>query len=77
MFEKYRLNCTHPGCNGRMIVEQAVSAGLRLGDLVPGDSANPSYGRCPKCHRYMMKVTYTTPPQQPLPPEGFSKIPKT
>jgi len=75
LFVPYILACTHPGCTGRQKIEQALSAGLTLGSLVPVDPADPAYGRCPKCRRNVMKVMEAPAPVKPPPPKGFSKIP--
>lgn len=75
LFAKYKLACTFLGCTGKSIVEQAESAGLRVGELVPEDSANPSFARCPKCRRCVMKVVEGPPPPEARGPVGFSRIP--
>jgi hypothetical protein len=75
LFGQYRLECTHPGCSGRALIDQAMSAGLRVGDIVPEDSSNPNFGRCPLCRRCMMKVVEAPPGPEPILPQGFSRIP--
>lgn len=75
MFAKYRLSCTHPGCGAIRWIEQAFSAGLREGDMVPPDPSDPVFARCQRCQRYKMKVVEGPPQSEPLLPEGFTKIP--
>lgn len=75
VFAKYKLACTQLGCAGTQIVEQAQSAGLLLGSMVPFDPNNPSYGRCPRCRRNHMKVVEAPPSPKPRPPKGFTKVP--
>jgi hypothetical protein len=75
LFFPYPLVCTFEGCGGRQLVEQAMSAGWKLGDIIPYDSSHPDVGRCPRCKRYLMKVTGAPPPAKPIPPKGFTKIP--
>lgn len=75
LFAKYKLACTFPGCTGKSIVEQAQSAGLQLGELVPEDSANPNFARCPRCRRCLMKVVEGPPLPDPKGPEGFTRLP--
>jgi hypothetical protein len=75
VFAPYDLECSWPGCGGKQKVEQAHSAGLRVGDLVPMDGSDPSYGRCPMCKRHAMKVKKGPEPAKPKGPKGFTKVP--
>lgn len=72
---KYTLQCSGPGCAGQLILDQNYGVGWKLGDKVPMDPSNPTYGRCPQCKRHNMQVTKA--PSSPLPkkPAGFTKIP--
>lgn len=76
LFQEYKLQCTFPGCVGGQVVEQPTSAGLKLGDIVPMDPSNHLYGKCPKCHRYQLKVVKAPKPAKPQPPKGFTSIPE-
>jgi hypothetical protein len=75
LFYPYRLACTHPGCNGMQLVEQAMTAGWTLDALIPEDPSHPDVGRCPRCKRCKMKVVVAPPPPKPKPPKGFTRIP--
>jgi hypothetical protein len=75
LFVQYKLECTHPGCPGVMVLEQAISAGWKEGQLLPEDKSHPDVGRCPRCQRYMMKVVSAPPPPKPVPPKGWVKVP--
>ncbi len=75
VFAKYKLVCTYPGCKGAQQIEQAQSAGLRIGDLVPEDPGNFHYARCPRCKRTQMRVVEAPEPPKPKTPVGWTKIP--
>ena len=75
LFFKYELVCTHPGCKGRRIEDQGLSAGLRLGELVPGDPSRFEYARCPICKRCLMKVNNEPPRPKNKQIKGFTKLP--
>jgi len=75
LFFAYRLECTHPGCYGKSLIEQAMSAGWEPGTILPHDASHPDVGRCPVCKRYLMKVTNSPPPKKPVEPKGWTKIP--
>lgn len=75
LFTEYKLTCTHPGCFGKVLVEQAMSAGWALGQLIPEDHTHPDVGRCPVCKRHKMRVTSAPPPPKPVDPVGWTKIP--
>ena len=75
IFGEYEAACTQTGCQGRLILEQAQSAGWRLGELIPYSPGEPVMGRCPVCKSHKMKVTRVPqPPPVKLPP-GFTRIP--
>lgn len=74
-FFRYKLACTGEGCPGDRFVEQALSAGWKLGDVIPRAYAPPGEGTCPICKRTNMKVVEAPPPPEPVLPEGWSKIP--
>ena len=76
LFVAYRLACTHPGCTGLQSIEQAMSAGWQLGDVIPYDASHPDVARCPRCKRHNMKVVAAPEPLQPDPPKGFTEIPR-
>ncbi len=77
IFTFYRLRCTFPGCAGDAIIEQAMSSGLDIGYVIPENTSDPAYGRCPICKRYMMRVVEVADgPPEPPSPQGFSKIPE-
>lgn len=75
IFGRHEARCGHPECGlGRIVFDEAFSAGYRIGDAVLSGS-DPTQGRCPLCKRYSMKVT-TVPETKPLPnPTGFTSIP--
>lgn len=75
MFGRHEAKCVHPECGrGRIIFDEAFSAGYKIGDAVLSGS-DPAHGRCPLCKRYSMKVT-NIPEVKPLPsPTGFTSIP--
>lgn len=75
LFFAYRLVCSMPGCHGKALVEQAMSAGWAEGDILPHDPTHPEVGRCPVCKRHRMKVTNVPTPKKPQPPKGWTKIP--
>ena len=75
IFETYLLKCSWKGCAGTRKLEQAASAGLRLGDLVPADPGDFNYARCPRCRRCNMVVAEMPPTPPPVGPKGFTKIP--
>lgn len=75
LYGDYTLACSHPGCAGKSIQQQAISSGLRPGDLVPEDPSDPSFARCPLCKRHQMKVLTIPSPATQRAPNGFSKIP--
>lgn len=72
--EEYTLTCQHAGCNGVRRIEQVGSAGLVLGAMIT-KSADPDYGRCMRCQRYLMKVTAVPPAPVPANLSGFTRIP--
>lgn len=72
---KYTLECQHPGCGGKLIAEQNHGVGWSVGTIVPMDPSVPTYGRCPRCKRYNLKVTKAPEPPPPAKPKGFTKIP--
>jgi hypothetical protein len=68
LFKEHELQCTFPGCGFKQLLDQAESAGWKVGDIVPFSRAHPEIGRCNKCKRHMMKVTKAPePPLQPGP----------
>lgn len=73
--EAYTLTCQHKGCGASRIIQQAASAGLSLGSMVPKSLADPDYGRCLRCKRYKMKITGAPAPPEPVKPLGFTRIP--
>lgn len=75
IFAHFTLSCTQDGCGGMQKVEQAASAGLTLGSMVPVDPQNPAFGRCPKCRRNSMKVMEVPAPRRSQSQTGFTKIP--
>lgn len=75
VFATYKLECTHPGCKGKVQIDQAQSSGLRVGDIVPADPGDFSFGRCPMCKRTMMRVVSGPPTPKKQPPKGFTKVP--
>lgn len=75
LFVEYVLVCTHPGCIGRRTIEQAESAGWRVGDIIPEDSTHPDVGRCIVCKRHKMKVVKAPEPPVPPGPKGWTRIP--
>ncbi len=75
IFQTYKLACTWQTCGGTVLLDQAASAGLVLGSLVPGDPSDFHYARCPRCKRCLMKVVEAPKQAEPLPPRGFTKIP--
>lgn len=75
LFTSYKIECTFPGCGGHGTLKQALSAGLKVGDLIPPDPADFHFGRCARCKRTQMKVV-AGPPLVALPPlKGFTKVP--
>lgn len=74
-YVEYRAKCTHGGCKGTLKLTQAISAGWRLGDMVPEDSTNHTYGRCPHCKRYKMQIVQVPGIKPPAKTRGFTKIP--
>ncbi len=76
LFFPYSLACTHAGCQGKQLIEQAQSAGWVLGMIIPEDSSNPEVGRCPKCRRCKMKVVNAPEPPKPKGPIGWTKVPE-
>jgi len=72
---QYTLACQHEGCGHMRIIKHFVSAGLKIGDMVPQSPAEPDFGRCLRCKRYSMKVTAAPPPPAPLKPKGFTRVP--
>lgn len=75
LWVQYEAFCTFPDCAGHLKLENAESAGLQVGSILPHYSAEPSFGRCPLCKRYQMKVTKGPPPREVRLPQGFTKIP--
>lgn len=75
LWVKYKLRCSHPGCPGTRIAEQAATAGLKVGDTVPDDPTDFEFGRCPRCRRTKMVVVEGPPPPKPQLPTGWNKIP--
>ena len=75
LYQKYELTCTWDGCGGKRLFEQAASAGLVLGSLVPEDPSEPTIGRCPRCKRCKMKVTGVPTPAVVPYDNGFTNIP--
>ncbi len=75
IFAEYRLACTHPGCFGKVILEQAESAGWKLGQVISEDLSYPSLGRCPVCKRHKMKVVKAPEPPKPTGLKGWTKVP--
>lgn len=76
MWGDYEAQCETTGCPGKLHFEYALSAGLRIGDVIPYDSGYPTFGLCPHCKRYRMRIT-SAPEPPPIPgPVGFTKIPK-
>lgn len=75
IFFKYLLECTHPGCTGKLEIEYPQNGGWALGGLVPEDPSHPEVGRCSKCKRYKMKVVRVPDPPAPMKPVGWNKVP--
>jgi len=76
LFAEYKLECTHPGCHGRRTVQQAMNAGLKLGDIIPEDLTVPDFGRCPMCRRHIMKIVKAPEPPKPPGVKGWNRVPK-
>lgn len=74
LFFKYELRCTHPGCPGKRLVDQAISANWQLGDVIDQNPQDDSV-RCPLCKRTKMKVASLPPQKEPTPPVGWTKVP--
>ena len=72
LFVEYELTCTHPGCEGKRLIDQAETAGWVLGTVVPFSPAHPEVGRCHKCKRHTMKVTKAPDPPPPRGPKGWA-----
>jgi hypothetical protein len=75
IFTKYRLVCSHPGCKGRQEIDQAQSAGLQVGSIVPDHPQDFHFGRCPICKRTGMRVVQGPPVPAPQKPKGWVRIP--
>lgn len=75
LFQTYKLRCTWKDCGGTRLIEQAPSAGLRLGELVPPDPSDFNYARCPRCRRCKMQVIEVPPAPEPVGPKGFTRVP--
>lgn len=75
LFAQFEARCTFGGCNGRILFDEAQSAGLKVGDKLTYQSSNPTYGRCPLCQRHMMQISRAPEAPKPKPPTGFTKIP--
>jgi len=75
IFAQFEARCTFEDCKGRIIFDEAHSAGLKIGDKLQFQSSNPVYGRCPLCKRHMMQITKAPESPKPKPPVGFTKIP--
>lgn len=72
---QFEGECQELGCSGKRKFEQAHSAGLRIGDMVPEDLSNPMFGRCPLCRKYTLKIVAVPPQATPPGPKGFTKVP--
>jgi hypothetical protein len=73
---KYDLACTQPSCGGTLTASQNFAVGWVLGQLIPMDSSNPSYARCPRCKRYNMQVIKVPEIKSVPVTTGFSQIPE-
>lgn len=75
LFYPYRLQCTYGLCRGEKLVEQAMSAGWSLGDVLPEDPTCPDLVCCPRCRRSQMRVVDAPTAPSPPEPRGFTRIP--
>jgi len=75
IFQEFVLQCSHPGCCGKLTIEHPVNAGWTLGMIVPEDSSCPAVARCPMCKRHKMKIVKAPEPKKPTGPVGWNKIP--
>ena len=76
LFDKHEAHCSYAGCGkGHIIFEEAGSAGYKIGDVLP-KGTDLTYGKCPLCRRYQMKVVKIPERSKPAAPKGWSSIPK-
>lgn len=70
----YEVECQF--CLARRKLTEYTSSGWVVGDTIHPSSSDPSYGKCFRCSRYMLRVI-TTPVPPLLPTNtGFTKIPQ-
>jgi hypothetical protein len=74
LFKEHEARCTHCGWERRFT--QAISAGLRVGDLLGSVAEDPNFNRCNRCKRQKMLVTKVPEYLTESRTQGFWKVPE-
>jgi len=74
LFEEHSAKCEH--CGWERKFTQAISAGLRVGDLLGSIAEDHNFNRCNRCKRQRMIVTQVPVHHTETKPKGFWKIPE-
>jgi hypothetical protein len=73
LYDEYVAKCEH--CGWEKKFEQAMSCGLKIGDVVFRLAEDPNFNRCNRCKRRRLIVTSVPAPHAVSRPVGFWNIP--